>query len=188
MATVNGKHYIGQSLDFEHRKKTHLRAKKNTYFHKAIRKYNYQVGFTILEKDVPLHLLNETERRWIRFYNTFEGEGYNLTDGGGNGRKQPQSPEFIERKRQWCNTPEHKEKMRQINLGRKQFFSPEIIEKIRQANLGKKHTDETKEKLRQAHLGKKLSKEHKEKIRQANLGKPKRKHISRPAKDQINLF
>ena len=63
---------------------------------------------------------------------------------------------------------EHKEKLRQINLGKK--HSPETIEKIRQANLGKQLSEEHKQILIQSRLGSKHTEETKERIRQKKLG------------------
>ena len=64
------------------------------------------------------------------------------TDSGKGKKKSPR-------------TPEHTEKLRQINLNRE--YAPQ--------------TDEHKEKLRQAHLGKPKSKESIEKMKQTNLRK-----------------
>ena len=47
---INGKIYIGQSIDIEHRRKEHLRYKDESYFHRSLMKYgNDNFDFEILE-------------------------------------------------------------------------------------------------------------------------------------------
>ena len=85
MATVNGKSYIGQSVDFETRKKEHLvsvRKGSETHFHRAIRKHGmHEISWDILEDSIPEDKLNELEKYWIAFYDTYHN-GYNMTLGG----------------------------------------------------------------------------------------------------------
>ena len=76
---------------------------------------------------------------------------------------------------------EHKEKLRNINLGNKYAVdnksrtgmsaSDEHREKLRKANTGKHMSEETKEKLRKANLGKKISQETRDKISKALTGR-----------------
>ena len=93
MATnkINGKSYIGQTKDFEHRKKTHIQRRDgycdpNSIFHKALDKYgadNFE--WTILATIPGKELANAFERYFIAVYNTFKPNGYNLTKGGDGG-------------------------------------------------------------------------------------------------------
>lgn len=89
---VNGKVYIGQSVNIKRRIKDHfVRAfscnKSNDEYDKplgrAIRKYgkeNFEV--TIIE-ECEKEKLNEREIYWIKFYNSTDKEcGYNLSEGG----------------------------------------------------------------------------------------------------------
>jgi len=66
-------------------------------------------------------------------------------------------------------TEEHKEKLRQSQLGR--HPSLETREKRRQFRLGKHHSIETLEKMRQSKLGRQFTLESKKRMRQAHLGK-----------------
>lgn len=78
----NGKSYIGQSNDIERRFKEHT-FKNKIPIDKAIQKYgkeNFQ--FEILE-ECSLDELDEKERYWINYYNTYKGFGYNCSEGGG---------------------------------------------------------------------------------------------------------
>lgn len=92
---VNGKIYIGQSVDCHRRKMEHLRSgqpekygKKNerdsnTPIHLAMQKYGVEnFSFEIIE-ECAKELLNEKERYWINYYDSQNKEkGYNLSIGG----------------------------------------------------------------------------------------------------------
>lgn len=56
-------------------------------------------------------------------------------------------------------------------FGRHIPMSEEAKEKLRQINLGRKHSKESKEKMRQSKLGRVLSEEHKRKIGESSKGK-----------------
>ena len=83
---INDKVYVGQTLHYKTRMKTHKDSGKNPtqYFGYAIRKYGWE-NFTkdILIDDVPEEDLNNLEINYIAFYNSFGPGGYNLTKGGG---------------------------------------------------------------------------------------------------------
>jgi len=85
--TLNNKCYIGQSIDIETRWLEHIYESK-TLRHKykiylAIKKYGIKnFTFEILEKcSLNRKVLDERERYWIEYYNSYE-EGYNMTKGG----------------------------------------------------------------------------------------------------------
>lgn len=87
---VNGKKYIGQSVNIERRYKDHIVRAKNNFInnteydsslHKAMRKYGINnFSFEILEECEKIEL-NEKERYWIAHYNSYH-KGYNETSGG----------------------------------------------------------------------------------------------------------
>lgn len=80
---VNGKKYVGQSIDIEKRWKDHIRdSKKSEYtIHKAIRKYGVEnFEFSVLE-ECSVDKLDEREIYWISELDTFNN-GYNMTLGG----------------------------------------------------------------------------------------------------------
>ena len=85
---INGKVYIGQSVDIQYRFKNHksesFNPKSNAYdtaIHRAIRKYGVDnFSFDIVE-ECDQDKLREREIYWIDYYNSF-GDGYNLTSGG----------------------------------------------------------------------------------------------------------
>lgn len=80
MATVNGKHYVGQTEFYQRRQEEHRKATDDSHFHRAIRLHGV-VTFRVLVDDVPKSALHTHERFWIRFYDTFHS-GYNMTEGG----------------------------------------------------------------------------------------------------------
>lgn len=84
---VNGKKYIGQSIDIDARTKKHkktLNNKKehNKYFQRSWNKYKEKnFNFYILE-ECFLEYLNEKEELWINKLNTVIPNGYNANSGG----------------------------------------------------------------------------------------------------------
>lgn len=88
---INGKSYIGQTVDFEHRKHTHIHRRDgycdpNSIFHKAIDKYGEEnFEWEILGSIPGKELANSFERYCIAIYNTYKPNGYNMTKGGDGG-------------------------------------------------------------------------------------------------------
>ena len=88
---VNGKVYIGQSINIrkrfiEHRYRAFDDKDEKTYglyLYSAMRKYGTRnFSFSIIEECEP-DMLNEREIYWINFYKSNQKEyGYNLSDGG----------------------------------------------------------------------------------------------------------
>lgn len=89
---VNGKIYIGQTIQkiknrfYQHCAKSTSEEVLKMSIHKAILKYGKH-NFTIeVIEEINQEDLNERERHWIQFYNSYE-EGYNETKGGQDGSK-----------------------------------------------------------------------------------------------------
>ena len=81
----NGKSYIGQSNDIERRFGEHKR-NKDIPVDIAIQKYGPDAfTFEVIE-ECSLDDLDEREKFWIAYYNTYKGFGYNCNEGGGNFR------------------------------------------------------------------------------------------------------
>lgn len=90
---INNHIYIGQSVDIARRQYNHKstafneKAKDyNSQFHQAIRKYGLEnFDFEIIAELTPEEYTKETldnlEKFFIKFYNSFEN-GYNATEGG----------------------------------------------------------------------------------------------------------
>ena len=82
---INDKVYIGQTIQpLIKRWQSHIKDSKkvDTYFYRAIRKYGIE-HFLIepIEKNIPNESLNDRERYWIQFYDSYHN-GYNSTEGG----------------------------------------------------------------------------------------------------------
>ena len=83
---VNGKVYVGITNNIKRRWIQHKhRANKGCDYHlyNAINKYGID-NFIIKEIDRTnsLHKAYRKEQFWIKYYNSFKGKGYNLTEGG----------------------------------------------------------------------------------------------------------
>ena len=166
---VNGKKYIGQSVDIYYRWLNHksaLKRKKhcNEYLQRSWDKYGEDnFDFVIIEV-CNNKLLNEKELYWVQKFNSYTN-GYNLTDGGLS------NPMKYEKSR---------EKLSNSLLGNTHW-------------LGKKHKEESKEKIGRAHKNKIVTDETRRKLSQARSGTKVinhtgSKHSLSKAVDQIDLL
>jgi len=90
---INGKCYIGQTINFPLRKSRHIHESinpKRNYFHRAIYKYGKEnFKWEILyEENCNQSKLNLLEIFFIGYHNTIFPNGYNLTYGGEAGWKK----------------------------------------------------------------------------------------------------
>ena len=163
---MNGKKYIGQTVNFYKRKVGHKYNSKisTTPLYNAIRKDGWEnFEYSILMKDQTINydMLDFWECYFIELFDTLNREnGYNL-ESGGNLNK--------------VFTEEAKKNMSKVKVGKK--MSDETKKKLRELNLGvnnafygKKHKEESIQKMREQHLGNTLSEETKQKLRELNLG------------------
>jgi group I intron endonuclease len=142
---INGKSYIGQSVDILRRWRLHYNDSliKTIYpIHQAIHKYGWEnFDKSILIELLPLpEILDYWESFYIKKFHTFMDDplcnGYNLTTGGASGR---------------------------IN-------SKETGNRISKSNRGRHLSEDHKYKLRASHLGKQSSESHCQHISQALKG------------------
>lgn len=123
---INGKKYIGQTVNFENRKRCHKcnHTRKNYYIYLAMRKYGYEnFEYSILIKDNTINYdkLDFLECYFIELFDTLNREkGYNNDSGG--------------------------------NLNR--VCSEDKKKKISEATKGKKRSDESRLKMSIAQKGK----------------------------------
>jgi group I intron endonuclease len=139
---INGKSYVGQTIDIDKRKYQHewdaFIRKSNTYFHKALRKYGLNAfEFSVLEEITgnDLNVMNEREIYWISKIGSFKPNGYNLTIGGGgsNGFKASQETRKLLSK---INKAKGKDATKEANKAyRKKLQDPEFREKQRERLL-----------------------------------------------------
>lgn len=89
---VNNKKYIGQSVNLEARRKSHIKNYKNinspqysSLFYRALRKYglnNFHYEILYSSDNMTKDELNEKEKYYIKLYDTFGENGYNMNIGG----------------------------------------------------------------------------------------------------------
>jgi group I intron endonuclease len=81
---ITGRMYIGQTLDFDQRTRNHKKfSTKELYIDKSINFHGKEnFSFESICDCRNLEQANKMEKFFIKFYNTFEGDGYNLTEGG----------------------------------------------------------------------------------------------------------
>ena len=121
---VNGKCYIGQTINEAKRKRDHktaaLRSEvKGSVFHSAIRKYGYNsFEYTILHSGKTKEELNVLEQIEIEKYNTLSPFGYNLKTGGKQ-RTKLSKQSYDKNKesciRRWSNKEEHDKHIKNMN-------------------------------------------------------------------------
>lgn len=140
---ISGKCYIGQTTGkIKARWKSHCsnKIKNSNAISLAIKKYSKDAfELSILEVCDTIDQLNEREIHWIKELNTLSPNGYNLQEGGKNGKA----------------SLETRLKISKGNIGK--VMSEESRLKLSQSKLGKpghKHTEETKKRLSEVRLNK----------------------------------
>jgi len=139
----SGKSYIGKtSKSVQKRLNEHIKLseKGSTYkFHKAIRKYGIEnIESSILEDNICSEKVNEREKYWIAYYDTYKN-GYNMTEGGDGGDTISNHP----------NREKICKKISEANSGERNGF------------YGKKHSEENKQKWSEQMKGNSLAKGYK---------------------------
>ncbi len=159
----NGRFYIGSSINLSHRFQEHrgrLRHTKheNIKLQRAWDKYGEEAfSFEVLELVLFPELLTNREQYWFDKLKPFGNRGFNivLTAGSNSGMKL---------------SPEHREKLRVMNLGRK--HTEEAKRRMAKSQKGKKHKPSTIHKMHLARLGHVISPEGRARISIANTGRP----------------
>jgi group I intron endonuclease len=88
---INKKCYIGQTARTLYKRYNGVKINRvdNEPLKRAYKKYGKEnFIIEILEFDVPLDLLNDREKFYIKKFNCMAPNGYNLTEGGDNGGKR----------------------------------------------------------------------------------------------------
>jgi len=156
--SLNGKWYIGQSINIKERIRSHKAAlnagyHNNEHLLRAWKKYS-EVSFDVLIlEECNQDMLDIRETAWILHYkSTIREFGYNLLSGGGGFKK---------------HSEESKRKISLTTKGRKRKpLSEETKNKLSLINKGRKHSEEAKRKISDA--SKNMSKESRERIKEKN--------------------
>ena len=130
---INGKKYVGQTINPEQRYNAHKSNSKNpnhkeynSLIHKAFRKYGFDnFTYEILVKDIDdINVLNELEIYYIKKFNCQTPNGYNVEAGGKN-----------------CAKPKTLEHRKKEIWGQAKLTEEEVIE-LRKAYRDKKSPTE----------------------------------------------
>lgn len=130
----NGKKYVGQTVNFEKRKKEHFDNRDCSLIDKVINNVGSENFKMEIIEEPKIDELDEREKFWINKLNTFKGEGYNLTIGGENYRGE-NNPFYGEN-----HTLETKQKLSKI-------MKDKYKDKDNHGFIGKSHKPETKKKI-----------------------------------------
>ena len=158
---INGKRYVGQTINFNKRHREHIYVSYNDNcdlpFHSAIRKYgieNFQIDI-LVENINTQEERNELEKSFILLFDTLvtSRKGYNISSGGSNGNNfAGKSEEEMD---------EIRKKWKESRSGENHWF------------FGKKFSDEHKKKISESHKGKKMSEEARKNMSKSKKGKNK---------------
>jgi len=177
---IDGKCYIGQTTGLlKNRINRHVldsKKKNNIYFHNAIIKYGSDnFKWCILEFCYSLEELNEKEQWYIKHYNSFGDNGYNMTTGGEKCIFSDEVKKRLSEQRKgrvpWNKgkktgelSDEHKEKLSLSTKGKeKPWFK------------GKKLTEEHKQKLKEKRKYRIYTKETKQKMSESAKNRKRNK-------------
>lgn len=127
--TTTGKHYVGQTIHPDQRKRNHMHEAfvrgSDYYFHRSLRKHGLDAfTYEVLEEDVPQELLNDRENFYMDQYNSIWPNGYNQEYAHALSEASIEKMKAT-KKRRWELTPEDekevlREHLRKIATGRPQ--------------------------------------------------------------------
>lgn len=196
---LNGKSYIGSSINIERRWEIHRWHLRKGHHHsqklqRAWDKYGGEFLFLILEIVDDQRDLIERERHWVSHNNTV-ANGYNVCPVGANHLGVKRSDLTKSRISAALTgkklSPEHCRILSISRLGKKtQPCSEEKKQKIAASLMGRKHTAERRAKISAAKLGKKRgapSAETRAKMSISQKGKP-RKPMTPEAKAHLSAW
>ena len=160
---INGKYYIGSSLDLIRRKRTHCNEltkniHKNYNLQKDYNKHGKNNFEFIILRKVPMSCLLILEQCFLSIHKNNPlcyNIRFNVFDMPYTGGKSL--------------SEEHRKKLSVSHFGKK--LSDDHRKKIGESNLGKKRTTQTKTKISIANKGRKLTKDQIEKMSKSRKGK-----------------
>lgn len=182
----SNKSYIGLSKGFKGRRNQHLRELKkgthfNIYLQRAFNKYGENNFRIELIEECDESELMQKEKYYIEIHDSFKN-GFNLTTGGENCNLSDDVKKRISEKHKGKIVKEEtRQKLRQINLGKK--HSPETYAKLKEIYKNRVLTDEQRQKIIKA-TSYRRSEETKEKMSKSRIGY----NISDNAKLKLTAF
>ena len=181
---INGKVYIGQSVDIGRRWRQHMTAGDDIYFHKAIQKYGVEnFEWEVIEKCKKSEL-DERESYWIEYYDSYN-KGYNCTKGGDGMRAGVNAGE---KNPNWKGgislDPEYSKQWYEANKDEKKEYYKKQCKQYREANkdkikeYNKQYIEANKDKIKEYYEANK--EERKEKAKEYyEANKDKRKEYNK---------
>ena len=104
--------YVGQTIDLDEREKQHISRHKQA-IDQAIDKYGEEnFDRYIIDVAYSKEELDEREKYWIAYYDTFKGEGYNCTEGGSNGKHSEETKKKLSEAKKGEKNPAKNPKVR----------------------------------------------------------------------------
>lgn len=172
---VNGKIYIGSSVNIIKRRGDHFRDLRigkhcNAHLQKAYKKYGEDnFLFSVIEVCNPDECITR-EQHYIDFYNASNVDfGYNICPNSASVLGRKHSTETIEKIRKSNSgtklSDERKRHLSLINKGKS--ISAETRQKMSKSQKLRTMPDESRKKISKSHIGKVMSKEHCEAISNA---------------------
>ena len=148
---LNGKGYVGQSLNLKKRIRTYLRRRFADIprFYSSVQKYGLEnfTCYKVMDCCPSKVALNYWETYWIKALDTFGPNGYNMTTGGNAN----------------SITDEIRIKIRNSLRGR--TVSDETKRRMSNAHRGRRHSEESRRKISETNK----SMEIRQRIRKSNL-------------------
>ena len=176
---INGKVYIGQSVDIGKRWRQHMTAKDDIYFHKAIQKYGVENFEWEVVEQCKKKDLDEREIYWIEYYDSFN-KGYNCTKGGeGNsGEGSPNWKGGISLDRSEYSKQNYETNKEKRKRQMKEHYE---VNKEKMKRQMKEYYEVNKEKRKEydrqyREANKEKAKEYNKQYREANKEKEKERH------------
>lgn len=141
----NGKSYIGLTKHtMEERLEGHKKEAQSGspfLFHKALRKYNFNIRSEILETCETIEEANALEQKYIKIFDTFGENGYNMTEGGDTPFSSVKGKTYFE--------------IYQSKYGENtEQYIKERQEKLSKKFKGREVSQEAREKMSKVHKGK----------------------------------
>lgn len=167
--TINGKIYIGQSVDTNSRWRAHRRESAkhnpNSLISKAIKKYgNTAFEFEVVAACKTWEDANDAETLLIKQYNSQIPNGYNVAPGGINAPKTDEWKSKVSKKLMGHPVSDETRKKQSLaKVGKR-------ISPATEFKKGNKLSEETKKKMSESRKGRKVSKETREKISKTLMG------------------
>lgn len=150
LTSPSNKIYIGQTQKLYKRFKSYRLKKTNPYLKKAIEKHGAEnIKVEILEKDIPLDMLDDREQFYLDLLQPFDNNGYNICKFAGTTRGRKRPKEEMQGITDFC-----KKRTGVLHPLYGTKLSQETKDKISNAKKGKITSEETKLKLSKALSGK----------------------------------